>query len=187
MRHGIRFVLLKPRKLNINESNSLDALFMRIQEIHFGNQIVPFEDIIKDDMNSAEKTLPTYGITENNRNYYQKKNIVSATNNFLSQLLIKIGYDVVFNVPSTNKSMIQMQRIFAISGKGIKIPDKISVSEIGIKINKHFKTIFSTNVKKREHPFEFGFEHISDFFTESDNQTSLSQLFTCGYSTHIDQ
>ena len=188
MRHGLRFVLLKPRKLNIGDVNSLNAIFMTIQKIHIGEHMIDFNDLIQNDIDKVDEYLEENEMTKSNRNYHLKKNLICSTNNFLSELLLRIGYNIDFNTNNSTKNfIIQLKRIVSISGKGMNLIDKSSVSEMGIQVNKRFKTIFQLNVKKSETPYEFGYEHVNELFDRSDNQQLTCELYIYEYSKHVEK
>ena len=49
-RHGMRFVLLKPRKMNVSSASSLEAFFIRVQSIIIGTDFFRLDDLIADEM-----------------------------------------------------------------------------------------------------------------------------------------
>ena len=180
MRHGIRFVLLKPRKIKVHEKNSIDALFMKIQEIHVGTKKYNFDEIIKKNVNEGN-LIPKIETFQKRKVKYQKRNIISATNNFLIDLLKKIGYKIEFKNSRKTSCVLKMNRMFSIYGNNIEIKNNKMISEFGMKINKKLKNIFEKNSLKREMPFEFGYENISEFFDESESFDLLIEDFIHEY------
>ena len=100
MRHGIRFVLLKPRKLNIGDVNSLNAIFMTIQKIHIGEHMIDFNDLIQK-ADAAEID-----------------GIFNAVHNVAKQLdVIDAGYRLLMNVGSGAGQEVPHLHIHILSNK----------------------------------------------------------------------
>ncbi|BFU25076.1 hypothetical protein EHI8A_022900 [Entamoeba histolytica HM-1:IMSS-B] len=159
MRHGVNFVLLKPRKIKQKNSKSLAALFMTIDEIHIGQQRFKFSELIHNEINEAEKTITS--IADSRKTKYRKRNLVSATNNFLYEMLKSIGYNTSLKSTRATHYVIKMKRIKSISGFGVDYQTWKDISLIGQQINQKFRSEFEDLNTKREMPVLFQFHQIS--------------------------
>ena len=98
------------------------------------------------------------------RKSYEKRNMITVTNNVLLEMLRMIGYSVITKKSTERSVVMKMEKIISVRGNGIEIKTREEVSDYGIRLNRKWREIFDCSVDKREMPFEFGYEHINDIF-----------------------
>ena len=97
-----------------------------------------------------------------NRTKYLKRNLVSSTNNFLSELLVRLGYEIKFKRTRMTSTVLKMNRIHSITGHGISLSNQREVSQFGLQVNKKILFLFGVLGEKRDAPLDVGYETISD-------------------------
>ena len=165
MRHGVSFVMLKPRKMIGNSINSLEAFFITIQEVLFGSRRFIFNELIRNEILEGEQLVDTQEGLGKNRTKYLKRNLVSITNNFLSELLVRIGYDVKFKKSRMTSSVLKMNRIQSIVGHGISLETQRDIGSFGLEINKKLLDLFNIHCDRRDMPMEIGIEQLDGLIT----------------------
>ena len=167
MRHGIQFVLTKPRILKKSENRQIESVFITIHEIIIGKQHILFDQIIKERITEGEEVL--IGCCGKQRIKYQKRNLISITNNFLCELLNEMGYLIGYKKNRETHSVVKMNRIVSITGHKIEIESRSKVKEIGFETNKIICDIFikeaSKNTKLKYYTFTS--EYIQSIFSDS--------------------
>ncbi|ELP90762.1 hypothetical protein EIN_026010 [Entamoeba invadens IP1] len=165
IRHGVEFTLLKPRKTHTNKETSKDAIFYTISQIHFPSQnvTVDFQEIIAKIVKDSNKAIPD---SKKDKSKYEKRNAISATNNFMSEILLRLNYTLTYRKTRGTSIILKMNRINSIVGNGINLTSK-AISDMGRLLNSSFRAVFNTANIKRESPIKFGMEHVMKFFEVS--------------------
>ena len=175
-RHGVKFVLLKPRKLKSTATIYLDALFVKIKQIIIGNQKFEFDQLIKEEMLAGDRIIDE-NETSQKRSKYTKRNLVSCTNNFLSELLSKIGYELRFKKSRMTSNVLKMNRLASIHGNGIQFRTLQEMKNVGIAVNKMIKNRFISIDIKRDTPLEFCYDDFKEFVSQHIPHDSILQNY----------
>ena len=141
----------------------MKANFLTIDKIIVEGKEFRFSEIIRKEQEEGEKLYSQRG-NEKFRKLYEKRNMITVTNNVLLEMLEVIGYDIYSKISTERNVVMKMEKMISVRGNGIEIKSREEISEYGIRLNSKWREIFDCSVDKREMPFEFGFEHINDIF-----------------------
>ncbi|EKE38908.1 hypothetical protein ENUP19_0095G0014 [Entamoeba nuttalli] len=173
MSHGVKFTLLKPRKTHTGTENDPEALFFTIQTIHFGDYEVLFNYITDQIIINEEKQISP---EKKDRKKYEKRNVISSTNNFLTDLLRHLGYSIKFKKTRSTSIIVKMNRVSSLVGNGICLEDTSSISQLGKMINHKIRDIFDQADIKREEPIFFDYNKLGICFrTFGDRSNDITQ------------
>ncbi|BFU24554.1 hypothetical protein EHI8A_045260 [Entamoeba histolytica HM-1:IMSS-B] len=173
MSHGVKFTLLKPRKTHTGTENDPEALFFTIETIHFGEYEVLFNYITDQIIINEEKQISP---EKKDRKKYEKRNVISSTNNFLTDLLIHLGYSINFKKTRSTRIIVKMKRVSSLKGNGINLECTSSISRFGKLINHTIRDIFDQADIKREEPIFFDYNKLGICFrTFSDRLNDVTE------------
>ena len=165
---GYEFVVLKPRKIRSKENRQIESFFFLINQIKCGETVIDLHQIITSElrMNDGCDENETI-VSKKKRMKYVKRNIVSITNNLLSELLMKSGFTVLFKKTRQTEYVLKMNRIKSISGNGFGELTVERISAIGKKMNERLLQLFEENNSKRDDPLLIGKDVIKNIFNDS--------------------
>ena len=90
-------------------------MFFTISEITINEEIIKFEEIIKNDLKEAELFSSTSTQNKVKLEKYKKKNLTNITNNFLIELLKQVNFQIKINSTRQSKCVVKMNRISCIN------------------------------------------------------------------------
>ena len=183
LRHGIEFVLLKPRKITTkNEVGRVESYFYLIKEIVLKDKVISFEKLVNQEVDEYQKQYDYLPDSSHKQKIkIRKRNVVSITNNLLSDLLIQLGYNVEFSSSRKADLVVKMNRIQSISHKEIGEISKEKMMEIGSDINKKLLLSFNLLSLKRDDPLRIDSKLITNLFSLSRQYDSVVSNF---FETH---
>ena len=172
MRHGVEFVVLKPHKIKRVGKHSLHAIFLTIDEIEVNSKTYSFQQFINHKIIESEKQIESERLGKHRKKYY-KRNLISSTINFLTEIISSIGYTIQWRKTRKTRFVMKMNRVTSISGYNLMKYTTKDISSIGQEINNIFLGLFSTdNELKRNEPLMFSYdmiEHIDSIFPKGIN------------------
>ena len=172
MSHGISFELLMPRKMKLNKERAIQSFFFTINQIIIGNDVFPFNSLIQNESvelktdDHSSQWIPKKIIKE------RRRNLISMTNNFLSDLLVTIGYQIEFRNTRMTEKIVKMQRIETIRGS-VGTINREEISQIGNQVNDILLERLSREGIKAGYPFRISQQEIGNIFSPSVDKSQL--------------